>query len=310
MPQSLESPNAGIASNNDIQKEKQLSWPGGSLIMRTVRLEHSSANLVRDDLAVGIILFAEPGGELTWRLDGRTLLNKTWTSRSGSHDLIVLPPGCELYDRFRGVGQGLWIFLDPETVAESSQVKAFAEKPTVDASWSQNKLAWSVISELKKECVAGFPRGPLFLENAATMFVTQLTYLLGDAAPRFEPTRALSDSKLRTVIDYFESNLHRNVTLSELSSLVDLTPRYFCAAFKQATGRPPHQFQIERRVERAKTLLLDEQLTLANVALMVGFSSQSHLNGCFRRIIGVTPARYRAEVLPRGPLLHESRWTL
>jgi AraC-like DNA-binding protein len=43
---------------------------------------------------------------------------------------------------------------------------------------------------------------------------------------------------------------------------------------------------------------------------MVGFSSQSHLNGYFRRIIGVTPARYRAEVLPRGALLSESKWML
>ena len=98
------------------------------------------------------------------------------------------------------------------------------------------------------------------------------------------------------VIEYIESNLDHNITLSELAGLVQLTPRYFCAVFKQAMGRPPHQFQIERRVERAKSLLGQPPVSLTDVALMVGFSSQSHLNEYFRRIVGVTPARYRAAV--------------
>jgi AraC family transcriptional regulator len=178
-------------------------------------------------------------------------------------------------------------------------LKKFAEQTTVDHSWSKDRLAWAVVSELRKECLAGFPRGPLFIENASSIFFTQLAYLFGETTQRFDSPRALSGIKLQMVVDYFESNLHRNVTLSELSALVDLSPRYFCAAFKEAVGRPPHQFQIERRVERAKVLLLNPGLSLADVALMVGFSSQSHLSDYFRRITGITPAKYRAETLPR-----------
>jgi AraC family transcriptional regulator len=101
--------------------------------------------------------------------------------------------------------------------------------------------------------------------------------------------------KLKEVIGYIDSNLHRNVTLSELSSLVQLTPGYFCGAFKQAMGRPPHQYLIEQRVERARRLLADPELSVTDVALIVGFNSQSHMNNHFRRIVGVTPARYRVE---------------
>jgi AraC family transcriptional regulator len=112
---------------------------------------------------------------------------------------------------------------------------------------------------------------------------------------------ALSAQKLRLVIEYIESHLDRNVRLAELAALVDLTPRYFCAVFKRAIGRPPHQFQIEQRIERAKSLLRQPPVSLTDVALMVGFSSQSHLNAYFRRIVGVTPARYRAAILQNKP---------
>jgi AraC family transcriptional regulator len=61
-------------------------------------------------------------------------------------------------------------------------------------------------------------------------------------------------------------------------------------------GRPPHQFQIERRIERAKILLDESSIPLIDVALTVGFNSQSHLNEYFRRMVGVTPARYRTEM--------------
>jgi transcriptional regulator GlxA family with amidase domain len=111
-----------------------------------------------------------------------------------------------------------------------------------------------------------------------------------------EQIRSLSNAKMEQIIEYIDSNLHRNVTLSELSALVQLTPGYFCSAFKQEMGRPPHRYLIEQRVERAQALLRDADLPLTEVALDCGFSSQSHMNNHFRRIIGVTPARYRTEM--------------
>ncbi len=278
--------------------EEQLSWTGGSALMRTQAAGGSCRrDFLRSDLAIGIA-FQNPGSEVNWRLDGREALAKTWTTTTTSHELVLLPPGCEFNVRCWGSGQGVWLFIDPQSFDLDSRVETFAKKPLVDASWTRDRLSWMILSEIRKECATGFPRGPMFLENAATVFVTQLAYVLDDATPRFEPTRALSDANLAMVIEYIEENLHHNITLTALASLVELTPRYFCAAFKQATGRPPHQFQIERRVERAKALLQRPDLSLIDVALMVGFSSQSHLNEYFRRIVGVTPARYRTKTRP------------
>ena len=223
--------------------------------MRTQSPDRSfQRDFVRSDLAMGF-LFSHPGSEVTWRLDGKQALAKVWSPTTTSHEMIIVPPGCEFAGRCEGGSQGLWLFIDPESVVGDHRVEVLAKKPSVDGSWAKDRLAWMILSEIRKECANGFPRGPMFLENAAAVFVSQLGYVLYDAAPRVEASRALSDAKLAMVIEYVETNLHRNITLTELANLVDLTPRYFCAAFKEATGRPPHQFQIERRIERAKALL-------------------------------------------------------
>jgi len=277
------------------------SWASGSVHMRTMASGgHCQRRVVRNELAIGIC-FQNPGSDAQWRLDGKPVLNKIWTSTSGSCDLVVLPPGREFQGRCHGSGQGLWLFIDPQSISEDSHVKSFAEKARVDCSWAKDRLAWTIATELRNECENGYPRGPMFLEAASIALVVQLAYVLDGAAPRFEPIHALSDRKLRCVLDYMQSHLDHNITLSELAGLVDLTPRYFCKVFKQAIGRPPHQFQIEQRIERAKSLLCRPEVSVTEVALMVGFSSQSHLNAYFRREVGVTPARYRAEVRQNRP---------
>lgn len=72
-----------------------------------------------------------------------------------------------------------------------------------------------------------------------------------------------------------------------------LSPYHFARQFKAATGLPPHQFVIVRRVERAKQLLGAGDLPLAGVAAQAGFSGQSLLCHHFKRLVGVTPRRFR-----------------
>src|SRR5579862_5126093 len=126
MFQSGKNGNGTIAKN--AHKEERYSWQSGSLLMRTQGTEANCArDFFRNDIAMGIILHEDSGSEVKWRLDGRTVLNKTWSPTSRTHDLMVLPPGCELQCRCSGGGQGLWLFLDTATVADNKQVKSFAQ---------------------------------------------------------------------------------------------------------------------------------------------------------------------------------------
>lgn len=285
--------------HSQVTSDVKFAWADGSVHLKTMsaegRCEHK---VVRKTLAIGIC-FQNAGSAVQWQLDGKSVLDKTWAASGGSRDLVVLPAGHEFVGRCRGSGQGLWLFIEPRSI--DSRIRAFVEKAKVDCSWAQDRLSWTLATELRNECRAGFPRGPMFVQAASMALLAQLAYVFEKVAPEVEPMRALSEPKLSLVLEYIESNLDHNVTLAELAGLVELTPRYFCEVFKRAMGRPPHQFQIEQRIERAKSLLHQPRVPLSDIALMVGFSSQSHLNVYFRRIVGVTPARYRTEALAAKP---------
>ena len=99
--------------------------------------------------------------------------------------------------------------------------------------------------------------------------------------------------RLRRVTQYIQDNLHRKLRLGELSAHVHMSPYHFARLFKRSTGTPPHRFVLRRRIDRATTLLTTGELSIAEVARLVGFQTTSHFTTVFRRITGITPSAYR-----------------
>ena len=82
-----------------------------------------------------------------------------------------------------------------------------------------------------------------------------------------------------------------------MATIARLSPNYFACQFNRATGLPPHQYVIARRVERAKQLLQTESdFSLAEIAASAGLSDQSQFSHHFKRLIGVTPGQFRMRV--------------
>lgn len=102
--------------------------------------------------------------------------------------------------------------------------------------------------------------------------------------------------RFRAALDYIEAHLDDDITLDDLAATEGLSTYHFARLFKEATGQPPHQYIVTRRVERAQHLLDTTALSLAAVAAQVGFANQSHLTHHFKRIVGVTPGQYRKAV--------------
>jgi AraC family transcriptional regulator len=104
---------------------------------------------------------------------------------------------------------------------------------------------------------------------------------------------ALPKWRLRRVQEYIDAHLDRDLSLTDLASIVGLTRMHFAAQFRAATGHRPHEYVLSRRIERAKAMLSNTGMPIAEVALSVGFSAQSHFSTVFRRLAGDTPARWR-----------------
>jgi AraC family transcriptional regulator len=94
-------------------------------------------------------------------------------------------------------------------------------------------------------------------------------------------------------IEYIEDHIDSEIALEDLAAAVHLSAYHFARLFKASTGLPPHQYVIVRRIERAKHLLRDDDLSLTQVAARVGFWDQGHFTRHFKRLVGVTPKRFR-----------------
>jgi len=104
---------------------------------------------------------------------------------------------------------------------------------------------------------------------------------------------ALSDEQRRTAIDYILSNLDAALSMHKVAAVCGLSYRQFTRAFKLSLGASPHDWAMATRVERAKRLMQDPSLRLSDIALMVGFCDQSHLNRVFVRFSACTPGEWR-----------------
>jgi len=119
-----------------------------------------------------------------------------------------------------------------------------------------------------------------------------------DALPPAEPSTRiyLSPPKLKRVIEFIEANLHESIGLDDLAQAAGLSANHFLRVFKLATGETPYHFLRARRLERARRLLAEGPMPLAELALECGFANQAHFTAAFSREVGISPGRYRRAV--------------
>ncbi|MDY6901988.1 MAG: AraC family transcriptional regulator [Cyanobacteriota bacterium] len=144
-----------------------------------------------------------------------------------------------------------------------------------------------------KDALQNNPSGSrLYVETMVNALAVHLLQYYCARKPKIkEYSSGLSKSQIEIVTEYIISNLDKNLGLKELAFLLHMSPHYFCHLFKQSMGMTPHQYVIKTRVHRAKELLLSGKYSIAQVAFMVGFANQSHLNRHFKKLVGVTPGK-------------------
>jgi AraC-like DNA-binding protein len=104
---------------------------------------------------------------------------------------------------------------------------------------------------------------------------------------------------VRRAREYLEAHFAENISLAFLSRVAGLSSFHLNREFRRAYGLPPHAFQTQLRVARARKLLR-EGFSPATAAVETGFTDQSHLHRHFTRVVGVTPAVFRKNVQDRS----------
>ena len=107
------------------------------------------------------------------------------------------------------------------------------------------------------------------------------------------PRGGLSPKTLRRVQDHVAADLGQKNTNQALAQVAKLSPSHFARMFKQTEGISPHRYVLQCRIKWARELLAGTDMPLSEIAVVTGFSDQSHYTRWFREIIGVTPGSYR-----------------
>ena len=110
--------------------------------------------------------------------------------------------------------------------------------------------------------------------------------------------------RLKRAIDYFEAQIGQPVSLAAVASSAGLTRMHFAAQFRAATGMRPHEYLLRRRIERAQEMLAETGMSLVDIALSVGFQTQSHFTSVFKRYAGQPPRAWRES---RGVTVRSAR---
>lgn len=198
----------------------------------------------------------------------------------------VWRPGDEQRFHWRAGGRSQFLFIAPDHVA----AVLGHERPLPGLGHDapvRSPVLELILDALQADAAQGSPAGPLVGDGLIAALIAHLS------APTVTGVPVLSAQARDRAIDYIETRFAGPISLQELADAAGLSVRHFSRAFREATGRSPHQYVLQRRVEEAKQLIR-QGLPLAEVAVQCGFCDQSQLTRTFVRQFGTTPGRFRS----------------
>jgi AraC family transcriptional regulator len=225
--------------------------------------------------------------------------NRTFAQTLNTGDIIILPAGTSFQWRQSDneANDTLHLYLHPHFVRTTAETTDFASAQVSlqtqfgAADEHIQHIALSLHCELKEANVIG----GVYADSLAQLLAIQLLRRYSEVKDEKVSRGGMVPRKLRKAIEFIKENLDREqtVALGAVAQAVEMSYFHFSRAFKQSTGVSPNVYMIEQRIERAKKLLSETDLPITDVALRVGFASQSHFTTTFRRLAWTTPKTFR-----------------
>ena len=209
--------------------------------------------------------------------------------------LIFVPAGHSYHDwqQPNTLSRVVYFYLDPARLPKSTALAAHNTLPGPRLFFEDTAL-WGTAIKLAGLIESSKSIDRLYFDALSDVLAHEIVQL-ARVHPRIAPPvrGGIAPWQQRIVVDYIEEHLDEHIPLATLAHLARLSPYYFCRAFKQSFGVPPHRYHTGRRIERAKWLLAQPRSSVTNVALSVGFRETSSFTVAFRKATDLTPTAYR-----------------
>ena len=233
--------------------------------------------------------------EALWECDGRVLFEGTVTPGM----LIMTSPGEHLRKVFRTPMRAAVIEYPGRLLRQkmgSAYQMAGAPYPFGPLLQPDSQVQ-RIVSALLSTDKFGPAHRQLFLDGLAYALLACLARKRANVPLRRRgQPRGLSDSEFARCVEYADARIAEHVELREWASVVGLSVADFARQFQSRTCQSPYAWIMNWRIDRSKDLLRSTGLPLADIALGVGFCSQSHFTEAFRRRVGLSPGRWRTQL--------------
>lgn len=217
-------------------------------------------------------------------------------TRHGS--ITIIPALQESAWEIEGSGRLLYFFLPPDLLLRMAHDELDLGQDAgrvVDRFGIHDQQLGALAQQFAGELEQGVAGWAIYAEAITTQMAVLLArYHAGGARESARVPGGMAPNVRRRVLDYIEANLEHDISLADLARVAGLAPSHFSHSFRATFACAPYQYVLRQRAHRARQLLEANRMPLAEVALAAGFANQAHLTTLFKRVVGVTPAAYRA----------------
>lgn len=200
-------------------------------------------------------------------------------------DVWVIPAG----HRYAALAQGHTVQFCELTIATA----ALGDRELTPRIRHRDPLVYQLIESMSTVIDRDDVTARLLSDSLAETLRLHLTDQFASGGARVQRRSGLNRQTRARVVEYLEDSLDAEISLSGLADLADMTVAEFSAAFATTFRTTPYQYVLDRRMQRAKTMLTTTTMPITDISAAVGFSTPSHFATTFRKRVGLAPSAYR-----------------
>ena len=153
----------------------------------------------------------------------------------------------------------------------------------------------STLDQLSAEYLSAQPGTELVVDKLTEVVLVELIRINFGRPEQSRLILALTDKYIATALRHLHKQPNETWTLNKLAAEVGMSRAAFAKRFKERVGQPMFEYLTQLRIQHAKELLQDRELSLYEVANRVGYESDLAFTKTFKKYTGMTPIRYRKQ---------------
>jgi len=208
--------------------------------------------------------------------------------------VLIIPAGQPHRVVWRRASDVTVFLLSRGFAAEVARESGMTRFALIEDYSALDPVVWHLGREVRGELRRHRQLDSTYLKSVAIVLARHVvnTYASSHWSPG--ESNGLPRYKLRQATQFIQENLDRDITFHDVAAHLKISAYHFARMFRHSTGESPHQYIVRCRVSRAKELLAETRLPITEVAFEAGYKTQSHFTTSFGRLVGVSPAAFRA----------------